>query len=149
MSPAEQKQMVKKYQCLGCMRGSDTNCGTYKPNDLNGGSCLSHVLGTSEIGIGLFALGFPKGFNRPGVTWDDSGRLQSQHKMEVRFSDVSEPTVFDKFNVAVWAIEYEGDLLVRTYAPRVNRTVLDVVRGGTLSLVPQAINVCDFVGEID
>jgi hypothetical protein len=56
---------------------------------------------------------------------------------------------WDKFNVPVWALVQEGVLFVRTYCPRTNQTFVDVIEGGTLSLVPQAIDVAPFYEEMD
>lgn len=57
--------------------------------------------------------------------------------------------IWSRFNVAVWAMERDGFLFVRTYMPRVDVTVVDVIEGGTLALVPDAVNVGEFVDEID
>ena len=49
----------------------------------------------------------------------------------------------------VWAQEKDGYLFVRTWSPRINKTYVDVVKGGTMAMVPGAIDVADFKGEID
>lgn len=54
-----------------------------------------------------------------------------------------------KLNVAVWAMEHEGALFVRTYSPRVDAGTVDVIPGGTLAMAPGAINVAEFADEID
>lgn len=46
-------------------------------------------------------------------------------------------------------MEQDGHLFVRTYSPRIDATFVDVIKGGTLALVPDAVNVGDFIGEID
>jgi hypothetical protein len=64
---------------------------------------------------------------------------------------------WDQFNVPVWAMEggksgdpdHAGFLFVRTYSPRVNRMAVDVIEGGTLELVPNAIDVGKFYDKID
>ena len=54
-----------------------------------------------------------------------------------------------RFTDAGWAMMEDGYLFVRTYSPRLNRTFLDIVEGGTMELVPGAVNVGEFVEEID
>lgn len=52
-------------------------------------------------------------------------------------------------NVAVWAMEKDGFLFVRTYIPRINVGFVDVVDGGTMDMVPNAINASEFYEDID
>ena len=56
---------------------------------------------------------------------------------------------WDKFNIPVWAMVKDGFLFVRTYAPRTNQTFVDAIEGGTLELVPQAIDVSKFYDAMD
>lgn len=58
-------------------------------------------------------------------------------------------TLWNKFNVPVWAMEHEGHLLVRTLVPRLGMTFIDIIEEGTLDMVPNAINVSEFTDEID
>lgn len=62
--------------------------------------------------------------------------------------DAPRPT-WNKFNIAVWAMVHEGHLFVRTYSPRINRTYIDVIEGGTMDMVPGAIDVGEFKDDID
>jgi len=142
------KRLVERFICPGCVAGCNTSCGKYKePNGYNG--CESHVVGT--IGIpypGNFALGLPRGFNRTG--WCPM-KDKTHNKMVIRvWPDVSSTALlWDNLNVPVWAMEEDGFLFVRTYMPRTNNTAVDVVEGGTLEIVPGAINVGEFIDEID
>jgi hypothetical protein len=152
-------ELVEKFQCPGCVAGN-TECGKYEPaNPAGPGSvkCESHVLGT-WAGIGNnFALGLPKGFCKPGPRLDleksDPFYRTARYQIEIRLwsagSPPTQPGFWDKLNVPVWAMEKEGFLFVRTYAPRVNCSWVDVIEGGTLALVPGAINVAEFIDEID
>lgn len=136
--------LVGLFQCPGCACGSDTDCGRYQydPAEFR---CVSHVLGT-HIGLGNpVALGMPKGFNKPGWTQDGHAR----NKIDIRLHPAGTYPSWNNLNVSVWALEKDGFLFVRTFAPRMNFTWIDVIEGGTLSLCPAAINVADFIDEID
>ena len=139
------EQMVEKFQCPGCVAGSDMECGAYKAG-YHG--CDGHVTGTHILGIGCFALGLPKGFNRPGWL---KGRHNNQMNIRLWVSPEEHGAEcgWDKLNVPVWAMEKDGFLFVRTYSPRINETNVDVVQGGTLALCPDAIDVGEFADEID
>jgi len=109
---------------------------------------MNHVLGTMIFPGGTIALGLPTGFCRPGFNDDGSPK----DKLDVRLhakDDTDNPPEWDRFNIAVWAMVKDGYLFVRTYAPRVNRTWVDVVEGGTLDMVPGAVNVAEFIDEMD
>jgi len=142
----DKKDILEKYMCPGCVCGSNTKCGHYAPDESYGLSCSNHACGTS---IGLrykFALGMPKGFNqcqrRPGEMAADS-------KLLIRVWGKGEQPNWDERNVPVWALEHEGMLFVRTVAPRIGRVDVDIVQGGTLASVPQALDVAKFIDEID
>jgi hypothetical protein len=138
-------EMVKKFQCPGCVRGSSTECGSYTPNDAG---CNAHVLGTLVLGVGNIALGLPKGFNRPGFAGPD----RPLSRMLIRlFPEKSRmPFEWDNSNVAVWALEKDGYLFVRTCMPRLGMLATDVIEGGTLDMCPKGtIDVGKFYDEID
>ncbi len=143
------EEMVEKFQCPGCVVGSDTQCGKFKLNDQKN-SCASHCMGMRKLGVrsGRFALGLPKGFNRASPdTADHSGTL------DIEFYPKGVPTRWDHLNVPVWAMEEDGFLFVRTYSPRINWTRVEVLEGGTFEAfngVPHfPINVATFIEEID
>jgi len=140
------EQMVEKFQCPGCVCGSDTKCGRYTP-DSYGLRCTRHVLGTLLVLIGHIALGLPKGFCCPG--FETSGNRNTRNTIDIRMWVVGTKPGWDRFNVPVWAMVVDGFLFIRTYQPRLNSTFVDVVEGGTLAMVPQALNVSEFIDEID
>lgn len=142
------EQLVEQFQCPGCLHGSDTKCGKYKRLD-DPGRCDSHVLGTLIFPlVGNVALGLPKGFNRAG--WEfGSAEAKPRIKLTVRLFPAGKVPEYDRFNVAVWAMEQDGFLFVRAISPRINDSFVDVIEGGTLALVPNAINVGEFIDEID
>ena len=135
-----EKSMVEKYQCPGCVCGSDTTCGQYHWNE-SMNRCTGHVLGTVILGCGPIALGLPRGFCRPG---------NQGSNMFIRLWAEGHPE-WDKLNVPVWAMEHEGALFVRTYLPRVNVSFVDVIEGGNWSMLGgwHTINVAEFYDEID
>lgn len=138
------KELVEEFQCPGCVSGSDTNCGSYNygQRELR---CVSHVLGT-QFGLGnVIALGMPKGFNKPGFREDG----QARNRMDIRLWEKGTHPDWERLNVPVWAMEKDDFLFVRTFAPRVNCTWVDIVEGGSLELCPNAIDVAEFINEID
>jgi hypothetical protein len=137
------KQLIEKFQCPGCVCGMDTDCGALKLNEEYGVSCRGHVIGT-HIGLGNpVALGFPKGFNKPGFNLFEEGPCKHRNQMLVRLweKDATPEDLWDDFNVPVWAMVVDGFLFVRTFSPRINMTYVDVIEEGTLEMVPQAINI--------
>jgi len=138
-------QMVEEFQCPGCVLGSDTSCGSYN-YDANELRCISHVCGTM-IGFGnTVALGLPKGFNKTG--WHKDGT--PRNKMSIRLYPEGQKPAWDHLNVPVWAMEENGFLFVRTFAPRIDATWVDVIEGGNMGMVPEStIDVGEFVDEID
>lgn len=146
--PCGAKRMVEEFVCAGCV-GSPGEC--YEP--LDGGNaygygCGRHVLGTFGFPMGHFALGLPKGFNRPGP---NDNRDKTRNTMMIRLWPVDEGKIpeWNHLNVPVWAMERDGFLFVRTYMPRINDTAVDVIEGGTMEFVPDAIDVAAFIEEID
>ena len=148
------EQMVERFQCPGCVCGSDTKCGKYVSE---GGSCKGHVLGTKMLGIGNFALGLPKGFNRAGHEYAPSKEHPHRSQMHIRLWPEGTEPEWNHLNIPVWALEgkhtkdsdHDGFLFVRTYQPRINHTIVEVIEGGTLDLVPNATDVSKFFDDID
>ncbi len=88
-------------------------------------------------------LGLPTGF-------DKVGSLPGEFRNNIRlFNDEHPHNGWDHLNIPVWAMEHEGFLLVRTFSPRINCTWVDVIEGGTLADVPNAVDVSKFQNEID
>ena len=145
-------EMVEEFVCPGCVAGSDTNCGSYeelKHSDAAG--CINHVVGTHLFGVGSFALGLPKGFNRAGLKPNCKGSSDYLNQMWILCwtKDQIKEDHWNKFNVPVWAMEKDGYLFVRTLRPRINESCVEVVKDGTLDMFPGAIDVGDFYEEID
>ncbi len=142
------ESMVERFQCPGCVNGMDITCGKYKlcKDKLK---CTGHCLGTSmAVGgmlLSVYALGLPKGFCRPGH--ENGGQFRID--MDIRLWPKGTKPNWNNMNVPVWAMEREGFLFVRTFAPRINMTWVDVVEEGSMSMVPNAIDVSEFIDDID
>jgi hypothetical protein len=151
IKPTSLAKLVEKFQCPGCTNGSNTRCGSYKSEGFdNGGRCASHVPGTAILGVGTFSLGLPKGFNRlspPPVM------QERHHYAPLVLWPAGTHGGFNRLNMAVWAMEGtkgdKGFLFVRVVEPRVGRVRVDVIEGGKLDDAAGALNVAEFIDEID
>lgn len=143
------QEMVEKFQCPGCMCGTDPKtCSAFNLEQPYGFHCSGHVLGTSVNMQFHIALGLPKGFNRPPPR-DDMMRTRSTIINGFGMWLAGTKPSWDKLNIPVWAMVNDGYLFVRTYSPRTDRGRIDVIEGGTLDMVPQALDVSKFVDEFD
>lgn len=138
-------KMVQEFQCSGCTCGSspEDDCFELKTIPNCGSCCKKHSAGTFVLGAGRVYLGMPKGFNKVGLDQVGNERVHA-----IRLHYETKPK-FDHLNVPVWAMKQDGYLFVRTYCPRINQTYIDVIKGGKMSDVPQAIDVSKFIDEID
>lgn len=147
-----QLEMVKEFQCPGCSCGIDPE--TCKRFDLASESwgfhsnsgfhyCKNWLPSTFFGGIGRVALGLPKGFCRIGVL--DFEKVTCYVRLHESPKDIR----YNKLNVAVWAMVQDGYLFVRVFSPRINTTYVDIIKDGSLDLVPNAINIAEFYEEID
>lgn len=135
------EKMVEKFQCPGCVVGSNTRCGRYKDggDDQDGHFCASHVVGTTLNFSIHIALGLPKGFNRSGPDENFAG---SRNVMRIRLWPKGvRRTPADTFNRDVWAMVEDGFLFVRSYSPRIDVGTVHVVEGGTLKDASGALDV--------
>jgi hypothetical protein len=106
------KDAVERYQCPGCVCGSDISCYENVWDIQTVLSCSKHVAGTSISNIGRIFLGMPKGFNRLGFC----------DKMTIHiFKAFKDGWGYDFLNVPVWKIRDEhGNTIVRGICPRTN-----------------------------
>lgn len=116
------KKAIERYQCSGCISGSDTSC--FKENEIAGGvGCGKHLSGTTIIGIGKVFLGLPKGFNRLGRLGDMKPIIFNNFK---EFSESGWGS-YEKFNRPVWKhLDEHGNTLVRGLMPRRNEPFLHI-----------------------
>ena len=142
----EINEMVEKFQCPGCVNGSSVcDCKKYSiAIEQFHFFYENHCPGTRILGVrsSLILLGLPKGFNRIGDDHKDNDEY-------VRLFVNKNGLIYDKFNVPVWALEKDGYLFIRTFAPRLNRTFVDIHKGMKISMVPNAIDVSKFYDEMD
>lgn len=158
ISKETQRKMVHEIQCPGCIQGCDP--ATCKKLDLREYAddwgtlfrCDSHRPATFVSGIGRIMLGLPRGFCRMGAQWEAFLGLSDRPPGAgfIRLWEKDKAPAFDVFNVPVWALEKDGYLYIRTYMPRVNWTVVDVIEDGSCKKIcPNAIDVANFYDEMD
>jgi len=110
------KEAVERYQCSGCVTGSDTTCYLHA-DDLG---CVYHVVGTSLLGVGNFYLGMPRGFDRLGM---------AKTPIQI-FKTLKYGWKYGKFNAPVWKyLDNYGNTLVRGIMPRLNLPFLHIFLG--------------------
>ena len=150
------EKMIGEFQCPGCVCGSSPKDECFKPHEVDPRypffRCNKHISGTNMMGVGSLYLGMPKGFNRVGMRSEAAYRHTQEDEgahTNIRIWAKGTNPGWDNCNVAVWAMEKDGFLFVRTYMPRTNRSEIDIIEGGTMKLVPKAINVAEFIDEID
>lgn len=141
-------EVIGEMQCPGCTCGCApaNECESFKPDREFGFRCDAHSGGTPITGMGWIYLGLPKGFNRVGAF---RAKGDNDRSNNIRLWIHPNAPFFDNLSVPVWAMEKDGYLYVRTYLPRINLTFVDVIKGGTMELVPGAENVAEFIDEID
>ena len=134
-------QMTEEFQCPGCVCGMNTSCGQYEVHHERR-SCANHVLGTRCSGVGAFALGLPKGFNRPG---------SDTNQMIINFASSDEDRCYDYLNIPVWALEQDNFLFVRKVMPRLGQVITEVIKDGKAQDLPdiRTHDVAEFIDEID
>lgn len=142
-----QLAMVDEFQCPGCIHGTDPEtCSQFELHKEEGFFvCKNWRPSTFMGGVGRIALGLPRGFNRTGMV-EFSDKPFVYMRLYEKPEDMPS---YDKFNIAVWAMEKDGYLYVRCYSPRSNWLFVDVVKNGKLEHAPGAINVDEFFDEID
>lgn len=137
------REAVKTYLCPGCTGGCDEeDTGRVDDTAASWFGCKKHSAGTCLMGAGWFALGMPKGFNKTGPKDRDTA------SGEIHLYPPGETPHWDYLNIPVWAMRHEGNVYVRTFMPRLNTGVVEVLlECGTL---PEgALDVAEFIDEID
>jgi len=127
----QQQEMIEKFQCPGCVSGSDTKCGSFeffehKEDFFN---CSKHCPGTTVNLHQLIALGLPSGFNVCLRLEQEGGRgLRLPY---IRLQTDKKPTFFTWLDIPVWYLEKDGYLFIKTYSPRTLLTAVEVYKGCT------------------
>ena len=121
---------IERYQCSGCISGSDTSC--FKENEAGGVGCGKHFSGTIISGVGKIFLGLPKGFNRLGHYDNMKPTIFKSFKYFIE-SDWGE---YDNFNRPVWKhLDKHGNTLVRGLMPRRNEPFLHIFLENCISQI--------------
>ena len=137
-------KMIEEFQCPGCVCGHNIECERFLLQETNGYFwCDGHVPGTRLLGSRSprMCIGLPRGFCR----FSEKDPREQIMRLWVNGSNPK----WDNLNIAVWAMEWNGYLFVRTYMPRVDISVVDVVKNGTLEMIPNAIDVSEFWDSIE
>jgi hypothetical protein len=122
---------VERYQCSGCISGSNMSC--FKENTSAGGiGCGEHFSGTIISSVGKVFLGLPKGFNR-------LGHLETMKPIIFKtFKDFTESgwKEYNNFNRPVWKhLDEQGNTLVRGLMPRRNEPFLHIFLENCISQI--------------
>lgn len=121
---------VERYQCSGCISGSDTSC--FKENVAGGIGCGKHLAGTMITGIGSVFLGLPKGFNRLGHLDNMKPTIFKSFK---EFTETGWKE-YNNFNIPVWKhLDKHGNTLVRGLMPRRNEPFLHIFLENCISQI--------------
>jgi hypothetical protein len=138
VSDKQQIKMVEKYQCPGCVKGSDVKCGAFAIEQMDNGGfkCSGHAAGTiamSPSGVNKIVLGLPPIFG--------SLAPNDRHVMVLIDQKAGQQYVKpnDEANIPVWKMRYDGDTLVRIARPLSGRFTTLVVDGDID--VPHAMDV--------
>lgn len=113
------EEMVKEYQCSGCVNGPHPEC--FSKGD--GEGCSKHCAGTNIYpSVGRIFLGLPTGFNRLGPC--------DEHMKITMFKSVDAGWAYDKFNIPVWKhLDTFGNTLVRGLSPRISCPWIHIFTG--------------------
>ena len=121
---------VERYQCSGCISGSNTSC--FKENVGGGIGCGKHLAGTMITGIGSVFLGLPKGFNRLGHLDNMKPTIFKSFK---EFTETGWKE-YNNFNRPVWKhLDKHGNTLVRGLMPRRNEPFLHIFLENCISQI--------------
>lgn len=135
---------IERYQCSGCISGSDVSC--FKENEAGGIGCGEHFSGTMISGIGKVFLGLPKGFNRLGH-FDNMKPTIFKSFKDFRESGWGE---YDNFNRPVWKhLDKNGNTLVRGLMPRRNEPFLHIFLENCISQIHCVEISKDEIDEMD
>jgi len=118
------EELIQEIQCPGCMSGPDPkNCEKFKLKQHGqdcGFHCKGHKAGTRAFPGSMFFLGLVPGFNK-----DINNPIIRLHKRN------GFKMKWDALNIPVWFKIQNGFMYVKTFLPRVNCIMIDVIEQGT------------------
>ena len=127
---------VNEYQCPGCMHGPDAE--TCDRSEVTAKGCTNHHSGTMGLGIGNFALGLPKGFNRFGPS--ELRNIEIYESCEAMLRAI--PNLKSIFSLPIWKhLDKHENTIMRWYSPRTNHGGSVVVLGDCREQFPTAIDI--------
>lgn len=151
----DQLNMIQEFQCPGCgLGGPDPKeCSSFLLEEdlwqekVPNFHCKNHSAGTFMGRVGYIYLGLPKGFNKVGC-------IQPQFKLVKRSNNIylflEQVPKYNNCNVPVWAMIKDGYLFVRVYMPRINSSIIQVIKYPySIELPKGSLDVSTFYDEID
>lgn len=127
---------IQEYSCPGCIHGpGPESCENFRPST---SGCLDHYAGTMELGIGVIALGLPRGFSRFGLS------LRRRVEVFLSWQELvqSEMNVNTIYSVAVWKhLNEKGHTIIRWFSPRTNMGWSAVILEDCRDKIPNAIEI--------
>ncbi len=119
------EEIVKEYQCSGCVNGPYEDCFKKEPELSRGIGCEKHCAGTSATsprGIERFFLGLPKGFCRIGADKDLKIQIFKTQ------NDLDKVWKYDIFNIPTWKYKNSfGHTIVKGLMPRISKIFIHVI----------------------
>lgn len=123
------KKLIENYICSGCMKGCDTECGSFKPRPYYGEGCRNHFPGTGLLGGDKIYLGLPRGMNKVGDFKSPDGESR------IRIWKKGTNPDWDAFNIPVWVKQDGENLIVKTVCPRLMETYVDIIENSTKEVI--------------
>lgn len=111
--PISVEDSVKRYQCVGCIKGDYPNCFSKAENSF---SCKNHCSGTFLQFRGKVFLGMPNAFNIVG---------SSNMKIDI-YKTYKSYGGYDELNIPLWKYFDDGVTIVKGFSPRINEPFLHV-----------------------
>lgn len=110
---------IENLLCPGCVCGSDTECGSFKPAQTG---CDGWVPGTLLCPGGSIALGFPTGFDKiPANSFQRHGRgkfTNRDHHICITQEDLDMFVGDPPFNLIIWWLRRGEYTYLKVYRPR-------------------------------
>lgn len=142
------EKAIKEFQCCGCVSGSSPKtCDQFKltSSESGEGHCENHCPGTMMFPGGRMLLGMPVGFNKL--------RGVEQKQFVYIFEKETPIQGYCPLNMPLWAMEHEGNLLVKVASPRILAFRIEVYLGKTMKDLGEweskVVNVSEIQDQID
>lgn len=136
---------VSTYQCPGCMRGTEAE--SCESADIRATGCEAQSSGTLGSGIGNFAMGLPRGFNRFGNSPERKFAIHPSYEDMIQKA----PNFLTIFNIPAWKhLDEHGNTIVRWFSPRINYGYSTVTLGDCREKFPNAVEItAEMIEDMD